>query len=373
MSPVPAPSVFTFYRDSPQRRAALAEPPGAPERYQLFGLDELVARGLRVRHNLELPGPRPATARVAGKALNRAVRLAGGYGGDFAGVLACRRDANAADVVLSTVDTVGIPVLALKAVKLVRPPLVYVSIGLLPRLVGLEGRPAVRAYKRVLRDAAAVVAFGAREAEELREWLGGGRVHFVPFGVDTEQFRPTARPPEVDVLSVGADPRRDFQLLLRVAERNPDTTFRAVVSAEHARELRVPGNVEVETDIPFAAMRERLATARVVALPVRENAYSGATTVLLQAMAAGKPVVVSRTSAIADGYRLVDGENCRLAPPGDTEAFERAIVDLLGDGEATAAIGSRARETVERHLSWERYVDSLHGLLTEAALRHSRP
>jgi glycosyltransferase involved in cell wall biosynthesis len=120
-------------------------------------------------------------------------------------------------------------------------------------------------------------------------------------------------------------------------------------------------------------MRERLATARVVALPVRENAYSGATTVLLQAMAAGKPVVVSRTSAIADGYRLVDGENCRLAPPGDTEAFERAIVDLLGDGEATAAIGSRARETVERHLSWERYVDSLHGLLTEAALRHSRP
>jgi glycosyltransferase involved in cell wall biosynthesis len=102
---------------------------------------------------------------------------------------------------------------------------------------------------------------------------------------------------------------------------------------------------------------------------VRENAYSGATTVLLQAMAAGKPVVVSRTSAISDGYHLVDGENCRLAPPGDAEAFERAMLELLRDGEA---VGAHARETVVRHLSWDRYVDSLHGLLTQAALPHSR-
>ena len=370
MSPV-AVRVFAFYRDSPQRRAALAQPPGAPERYQLFGLDELVARGLRVRHNLEQPRPRPAVARIAGSAWNRAVRLAGGYGGDFAGVLPCRRAANAADVVLSTVDTVGIPLLALKAARLLRRPLVYLSVGLLPRLAGLEDRPAVRAYRRVLREAVAVVAYGAREAEELREWLGGGRVVFVPFGVDAEHFRPSERAPEVDVVSVGADPRRDFQLLLRVAERNPATSFRAVVSAEHARELQqVPANVQIETEIPFEAMRERLESARVVALPVKENAYSGATTVLLQAMAVGKPVVVSRTAAIADGYHLVDGENCRLAPPGDTDAFERALGELLRDGDA---IGARARETVERHLSWERYVDSLHGLLTEAALRHSRP
>jgi glycosyltransferase involved in cell wall biosynthesis len=374
VSPVPAFSVFSFYRDSPQRRAALAQPPGAPERYQLFGLDELVERGVRVRHNLERPGPRPATARLGGRVLNGAVRRAGGYGGDFAGVLAHLREANRADVVLSTVDTVGVPVLALKALRLLRRPLVYVSIGLLPRLVGLEDRRAVRAYARVLREAEAVVAYGAREADELREWLGGGRVVFVPFGVDTGHFRPSDRPPDVDVLSVGADPRRDFRLLLRVAERNPGTSFRAVVSAEHARELRgAPANLEVEAEIPFAAMRERLATARVVALPVQENAYSGATTVLLQALAAGKPVVVSRTAAIADGYRLVDGENCRLAPPGDAESFERALQDLLANGDAAAAIGARARETAERHLSWDQYVDALHALLAEAALRHSRP
>ena len=38
-------TVFYAYRDSPQRRRALAAPPGAPERYLLFGLDQLAERG----------------------------------------------------------------------------------------------------------------------------------------------------------------------------------------------------------------------------------------------------------------------------------------------------------------------------------------
>jgi len=36
--------------------------------------------------------------------------------------------------------------------------------------------------------------------------------------------------------------------------------------------------------------------------------------------------VVSRTAAIADGYELEDGVNCRLVEPGDGQAFERALL-----------------------------------------------
>ena len=81
--------------------------------------------------------------------------------------------------------------------------------------------------------------------------------------------------------------------------------------------------------------------ARVVALPVRENSYSGATTVLLQAMALGKPVVVTRTKAIETGYGLVDGENCRLVAPGDDMGFERASPECCGTS-STRALSGRA-------------------------------
>jgi glycosyltransferase involved in cell wall biosynthesis len=142
-------------------------------------------------------------------------------------------------------------------------------------------------------------------------------------------------------------------------------SFRIVATAAHARALGdVPDNVAVETDIPLAQVRDRLARARVVALPVRDNSYSGATTTLLQALAMAKPVVVSRTDAIAAGYELEDGVNCRLVPPGDEAAFERALLETLAGADAATARGIRARETVERSLTWERYTNALWDLLS---------
>jgi len=362
--------VFFAFRDAPERRAALAADPGALERYRLFGLDEVAARGATVRHNLERPGPSPAWARAADRALNAVAYGSGGYGGDFATVLGSLRAINAADVVLSTVDTVGIPLVLLARAGVVRTPIVYTAIGLPERLVQLRGGRVPRAYRAALRRARALVSYAESEAAWLREWLGPGAppVLFIPFGVDVQAFRPEPeRGADLDVVSVGADPRRDFGLLARVAENRPELSFRIVASADNARALQpLPPNVAVETDIPLADVRDRLAAARLVALPVRDNSYSGATTVLLQAMALAKPVVVSRTEAIATGYGLEDGVNCRLVEPGDGAAFERAIVETLAGADADR-LGARARETVERELSWERYVDALWDVLSANA------
>ncbi|MGH3132534.1 MAG: glycosyltransferase family 4 protein [Gaiellaceae bacterium] len=364
--------VFFTFRDSPQRRRALAAEPGSAERYVLFGLDQLAARGFGTRHNLGRPGPPRRWARVAGGALKSALERAGGYGGDFATVLASLRIANRADVVLSTVDTVGIPLLLLKHWGRLRPPLVYVAIGLPERLAQLRSDRMRRLYAAALRSCASVVVYSEHEADDLRSWLARlgarPRVEFVPFGVDTSSFAPTAEPTTTDVVSIGVDPHRDFDLLVRVAARLPDVAFRIVTSADHARGLGTrPENVALEVDIPFEEMRRRLAEARVVALPVRENSYSGATTVLLQAMALGKPIVVTRTNAIATGYGLVDGENCRLVAPGDAESFERSLLDVLRDDWHARALGASARATVERELTWERYVDRIARLLRDAA------
>jgi glycosyltransferase involved in cell wall biosynthesis len=367
-----SPRAFLLYRDSALRREALARPPGSPQRYSLYGLDELAADGLRVRHNLESATGAGLGTRFAAAAADRVVRLAGGYSGDFGNVLRPRRLLDSADVVFSTVDTVGIPLVLLSGVRLVRPPIVYAAIGLPERIVQLAPR-ANRAYVRAYRRLHALVAYGWREAEALQEWLGpdGPPVHFVPFGVDTDAFRPSpAAPADVDVVSVGGDPRRDYDLLLALAERRPDWSFRVVASRDQAPTLAgAPANVGVELDLPFDRAYERLARSRVVVLPVRDNSYSGATTVLLQSMALAKPVVVSHTAAIARGYHLEDGDNVRLVPPGDVVVFERAVADVLADAERATAMGARARETVERHLTWKRYTGAIRDLLLSACDR----
>jgi glycosyltransferase involved in cell wall biosynthesis len=365
------PRLFVLYRDSALRREALARPNGAPHRYSLYGLDELAASGFDVHHNLEPNSARRVGSRIASAAADRMVKVAGGHSGDFRDVLPVRRVLNRADVVFSTVDTVGIPLVLLARTGLVRPPIVYAAIGLPERIERLEEKVA-GAYAAAFRRVHTVIAYGWGEVEALRAWLGEAAppVQFVPFGVDTAAFRPASVSlVDTDVVSVGADPRRDYGLLLDLAEQRPEWSFRIVASREHVQELsRAPANVTVEFDLPFDLAQMRLASGRVVALPVQDNSYSGGTTVLLQAMAIAKPVVVSRTAAIAAGYHLEDGRNCRLVAPGALAALEHAISDLLVP-ERAASVGERARETVERHLSWERYTGAIHDLLLSACGR----
>ena len=61
--------IFYAFRDAPERRAALAAERGAPERYRLFGRDELEERGATIRHNLERPQP-PHWAEAASRLIN---------------------------------------------------------------------------------------------------------------------------------------------------------------------------------------------------------------------------------------------------------------------------------------------------------------
>jgi glycosyltransferase involved in cell wall biosynthesis len=363
--------VFYAFRDSPQRRRALCAEAGAPERYMLFGLDELRSRGHHVEHNLERETP-PRWARVAGDNVKRGLERAGGYGGDFATILGSLGSANRADVVFSTVDTVGIPLVLAQRAGALRRPLVYAAIGLPERLAQLRSERMRKHYAQALGRCASILAYSEREAGDLQAWLAerGRRVpvSFVPFGVETAAFRPAAGPATRDVVSVGADPLRDFPLLLEVARSLSETSFSVVAGRDNAPPPRdVPSNVSVEVDLPFDEMKRRLEEAHVVALPVRENTYSGATTVLLQAMALGKPVVVSRTSAIASGYELVDGENCRLVTPGDAGAFARALRGVLGGDSQARALGANARTTVERSLTWDRYVERVEAALAAAA------
>ena len=225
----------------------------------------------------------------------------------------------------------------------------YAAIGLPERLAQLRGAAAKRVFRDAFRRLHTIVAYGWGEVEDLRRWLGedGPRVEFVAFGVDVEHFHPDpAAPVADDVVSVGADPRRDFALLVALAHRLPERSFRIVASADNVRGLGVlPENVRLETDVPFARVRECLLGARVVVLPVRENSYSGATTTLLQAMACGKPVVVTRTAAIARGYHLEDDVNCRLVPPGELARLEHAVTGALDDDGRAIALGrERSRD-----------------------------
>lgn len=91
--------------------------------------------------------------------------------------------------------------------------------------------------------------------------------------------------------------------------------------------------------------------ARVLAIPSR---YENLPYAALEAMAAGRPVVCTSNTGLAE---ILDSSAGAVVPPDDAEALAEALRPFLADVDTAARAGARARELVERHCSAERVAE----------------
>jgi glycosyltransferase involved in cell wall biosynthesis len=82
--------------------------------------------------------------------------------------------------------------------------------------------------------------------------------------------------------------------------------------------------------------------------------------VLLEAMAAGLPVIASRVGGVAE--LVGHGRDGWLVEPGDVMALRAALLEALLDPGARATRGSAARERVAAEFSHERMVSRTLGV-----------
>jgi glycosyltransferase involved in cell wall biosynthesis len=83
-------------------------------------------------------------------------------------------------------------------------------------------------------------------------------------------------------------------------------------------------------------------------IPLRDAEFNAGVTVLAEAMAMGKAVVLSRTRGMAGAIR--DGEHGIYVPPGDPAALRAAIEYLSVHPDEAERMGRAGRALVrERH------------------------
>ena len=133
----------------------------------------------------------------------------------------------------------------------------------------------------------------------------------------------------------------------------PDAQLR-IAGADPGPEVLSLGSLDgVQVIGPVPDLRDLWADADVLLSPLRFS--TGIQNKLLEAMAAGVPVVTTPAAAEALGAR--SGEHALVAEsPQDLAA---AVVTALRDPEASAARAARARELVRAEFSWETAVKRL--------------
>ncbi len=106
---------------------------------------------------------------------------------------------------------------------------------------------------------------------------------------------------------------------------------------------------------------EMPAQYRRSAMLVLPSLHEGVPRTMLEAMACGRPVVISEFDHLRE---IVDGGGV-MFPKGDVAALAGAVRGLLVDPDEAGALGRRARETIIRQNSWRNTVESTLDLYRE--------
>jgi len=226
------------------------------------------------------------------------------------------------------------------------------------------------------RLADAVVAPSHTTAAELRRDYGAERVEVIANGVPPA---PAPLPhrrelPPVILYSGRLRTRKAVAVLLaampRVLAAFPACRLVIVGDGEQgtrvAAAVRARGltaHVDMAGVLPRAAAMARLAEADVFCLP---SIYEGLPLAILEAMAAGLPVVATAVSGNPEAVE--DGTTGLLVRPESAAALADALIALLGDPERRRAMGEAGRARIAERFSIDRiaaeHLALLHRLAT---------
>ena len=136
--------------------------------------------------------------------------------------------------------------------------------------------------------------------------------------------------------------------------------LRARLAAGGPAGVRMLGAVAAER-IPALYAESDVAVVMLRDLPIFEGALP---TKLLEAMAAGRPVVLA---ARGEAAGLVEAERCGVVvPPEDPRALAEALTALATDPARRAAMGAAGRRTAEQCFGREAWLNRWHDLLASA-------
>jgi polysaccharide biosynthesis protein PslH len=230
--------------------------------------------------------------------------------------------------------------------------------------VGRQWRKFERFERRALAEADCTIAVSNVDAARFRKDFGLSRVDVVENGVDTAYFRPgAARRTPGRLLFLGS---LDWRPNLDGVTRLLDDVFPAVRAAEpdatldlvgrnppawlRRRAAECPG-VALHADVPDV----RPFLARCIAMVVPLRIGGGSRLKILEALAAGVPVV--STSVGAEGLCLEPGSEITVTRC--TDDLAPALIAALRSPERMARQAAAGREQVLARYDWDTLADEM--------------
>ncbi|MDE3095517.1 MAG: glycosyltransferase family 4 protein [Chloroflexota bacterium] len=294
--------------------------------------------------------------------------------------------ARAYDAVYCDSEHIGIPLALLLRGARPGPRLTVLAHYLTP----LKKRALIRLLRPQGRIDCLVVHSQAQARRARSLGFGDGKLTVVPYQVDAAFWRPQPGG-EACIASAGQE-FRDYLTLMRAVEGRAVEVRIAAGSHWSTRRATfsgadVPANVTVRRR-SYVELRDLYASAPFVVVPLLDVDFQAGIITILEAMAMGKCVVVSRTRGqrgVVSGPLMRHGTLSDIGehawpedtgiyvPPGDATSLGDAIDYLLARPDRARAMGAAARRQVEAGFTVEQFAERLGGLIAPGTTRAAMP
>ena len=203
------------------------------------------------------------------------------------------------------------------------------------------------------RSRARIGRFLTPSAFMRRKLIEGGmpsqRVFHEPHFIDPAQIQPSSEPGEFILFLGRLTPQKGIFTFLKAARLVPEVPCKVVGGGVLEPEVRAAvaqwdlRNVEVLGHNEGPALWDLVRRARAVVAP--SEWYEPFGLVILEAMAAGRPVIASRIAGPAE--IVTDGRDGLLFAPGDARELADAFGDLWRHPQKAVELGRAGRDKVE--------------------------
>jgi glycosyltransferase involved in cell wall biosynthesis len=157
----------------------------------------------------------------------------------------------------------------------------------------------------------------------------------------------------------------------RLRQAKPDLRWKLLLVGSGPEQARLEAAVQrlaLGNRILFAGHRSNvLPFLQLSNLMVLPSHSEGSPHVVLEAMAAGVPIVATRVGGVPE--ILEDAETAVLVPPRDPAALASGIARVLASETMAASLAANAREVLRRRFSHDTYKTTLLGIYDEVLRR----
>ena len=195
---------------------------------------------------------------------------------------------------------------------------------------------------------------------------------YMPFSVDTNFWTPQKNQifkDKNEILFVGNDGKRDYKLLLKIAETMEDFNFTIITNQIKSCDLEnvnlIQGNWG-EGILTDQQMRNFYQKSLITIIPIRETFQPSGQSVALQSIACGTPVLISKTSGFWDNDLFKDGDNIFFVEENNTISWEVEINRLYQNPSALENCSLSGIKTVQEDLDLNTFSQNLYRLVIEA-------